>query len=531
MAGDRNGCDVNPILSRLSLSWGAMEPRRKAVFAISIVGLAVALSLFVRIVSSPTMALLYSGLDGAAASGVIEGLEREGVPYEVRGDAIFVSSDSRDKARITLAGQGLPTAGAAGYELLDGLSGFGTTAEMFDAAYWRAKEGELARTILASHRVIRARVHIAQVKRRPFERESAVTASVTVSTSSGALSRNQAEAIRYLVASAVAGLALQNVAVIDQENGVILRSGEAGNEAGAGDDDSARAAALEASVTRILEARVGPGAAIVEVTVATVRESETLRERLLDPAGRVAIHTDTEESTDAANGDAGAVTVASNLADGDVEGGGDGSKREAARTRERVNFEVSETVRETMRPAGGVERITVAVLVDGVRGADAAWAPRPEDELATLRDLVETAVGFDEARGDRVTIRSMEFNETAPLGTVAESGFVKVLAANAMSLIQIATLGLVALMLGLFVVRPILSVAGPAERDDGDYPLIGVGGPGEALSIPSGEMIDAEALNVDRRALLESAVAEKQDEAVRLLGLWLDEETEEAEAA
>ncbi|MEX2518503.1 MAG: flagellar basal-body MS-ring/collar protein FliF [Paracoccaceae bacterium] len=527
---------MNPILSRLSLSWGAMEPRRKAVFAISLIALAVALSLFVRIVSSPTMALLYSGLDGAAASGVIEGLEREGVPYEVRGDAIFVPSDSRDKARITLAGQGLPAAGAAGYELLDGLSGFGTTAEMFDAAYWRAKEGELARTILASHRVIRARVHIAQVKRRPFERENAVTASVTVSTSSGALSRNQAEAIRYLVASAVAGLALQNVAVIDQENGVILRSGEAGSEAGAGDDDAARAATLEASVTRLLEARVGSGAAIVEVTVATVRESETLRERLLDPSGRVAIHTDTEESTDAANGDAGAVTVASNLADGDVEGGGDGAKREAARTRERVNFEVSETVRETMRPAGGVERITVAVLVDGVKSADAdadaAWAPRPEAELETLRELVETAVGFDEARGDRVTIRSMEFNETAQLGTVAESGFGEILAANAMSLIQIATLGLVALMLGLFVVRPILSVAGPQNRDDADYPLLSVGGPGgEALSIPPGDMIDAEALNVDRRALLESAVADKQDEAVRLLGLWLDEETEAAEAA
>lgn len=532
MAGDKDGGDVNTILTRLGEAWGAMEPRRKAVFAVSAVALVVALALFLRIVTAPTMALLYSGLDGSAASGVIEGLERQGVPYEVRGDAIYVPSDARDKARITLAGQGLPAAGAAGYELLDGLSGFGTTAEMFDAAYWRAKEGELARTILASHRVIRARVHIAESQRRPFEEEKPVTASVTVSTSSGALTRSQAEAIRYLVASAVAGLSLQNVAVIDQEYGVILRSGESETEAGAGADDISRAKALEESVSRLLEARVGAGAAIVEVSVATVRESETLRERRLDPQSRVAIHTDTEESTEAANGEAGAVTVAGNLADGDVEGGA-GAQRDAARTRQRTNFEVSETVRETVRPAGDVKRITVAVMVDGVKGEDGVWAPRPEAEMAQLRELIETAVGFDEARGDRVTLQSLEFSERPELGTVAESGIGDLLAANAMALIQIATLGLVALMLGLFVVRPILSVAGPAggpqydDSNDMDFPSFGgAGGMGEALAIPSGEMIDSEALGVDRRALLENAVSEKPDEAIKLLGSWLDEGAE-----
>ncbi len=501
------------------------------MLAVGAAALILALGLFIRIVSTPTMALLYSGLDSVAASGVIEGLERQGVTYEVRGDSIFVPSDSRDRIRITLAGQGLPAAGAAGYEILDGLSGFGTTAEMFDAAYWRAKEGELARTILASHRVIRARVHIAQSKRRPFEKEKPVTASVTVSTSNGAISVNQAEAIRYLVASAVSGLSTHNVAVIDQEHGVILRSGDDANEAIAGNDGPSREKEMKESVTRLLEARVGAGAAVVEVSLSTQRESETLRERLLDPTSRVAIHTDTEESTDSSNGEAGAVTVASNLADGDVEGGGDSSKRDAARTRERVNFEVSETVRETIRPPGDVSRITVAVMVDGIRGENGEWAPRPPEEIAALRELVENAVGFDEARGDRVTIQSMEFTDQPQLGAVAESGFIDILAANAMSLIQILTLGLVALMLGLFVVRPILSVSGPEPAGDNDYPLLTGDALGEALAIPSGEMIDAEALNVDRRALLESAVAEKPEEAIRLLGLWLDDQSTQGAGA
>ena len=85
---------------------------------------------------------------------------------------------SRDKLRMDLAAQGLPAAGGAGYELLDGMSGFGTTSQMFDAAYWRAKEGELARTILALPNVRTARVHLAVPSGRGYRREAQATASV-----------------------------------------------------------------------------------------------------------------------------------------------------------------------------------------------------------------------------------------------------------------------------------------------------------------------------------------------------------------
>ncbi len=496
-------------------------------------GLIVVLALFGRIATTPTMALLYSGLDSSAASGVIEGLDRQGVPYEVRGDAIYVPADSRDRVRITLAGEGLPAAGAAGYELLDGMSGFGTTAEMFDAAYWRAKEGELARTILASPRVIRARVHIAQSARRPFEAAAAVTASVTVSTSSGSLNRQQAEAIRFLVASAVSGLALHNVAVIDQENGVILKSGEPDTQGGAGDDAAAQAESLRHAVTRLLEARVGPGGAIVEVAVDTARDSETIRERTLDPDSRIVIHTDKEESTDAEEGEAGGVTVASNLADGDVEGS-DQSSRQASRTRERVNYEISETVRESIRPAGAVRRISVAVMVDGIRSVDAdgteTWIARSDEELASLQSLVEGAVGYDAERGDTVTLQSLQFSAMSAQGSVATSGIMAVLSSNAMAIIQILTLGIVALMLGLFVIRPILSVADtappasdlPPLRYEGGGPYPSGGATSEEIFFPSGDMIDSDALDIDRRALLETAIAEKPEEATKLLISWLD---------
>ncbi|MEM7508268.1 MAG: flagellar basal-body MS-ring/collar protein FliF [Pseudomonadota bacterium] len=517
-----------------------MQPQRKVFVVAGTLVVFVVLAMFFRIATAPSMALLYSGLDSTAAAGVVEGLDRQGIAYEVRNDAIYVPSDVRDRARISLAGEGLPAAGAAGYELLDTLSGFGTTAQMFDAAYWRAKEGELARTILASPQVIRARVHIAQANRRPFEEGTPTTASVIVSMSAGALSRQQAEAIRYLTASAVAGLALENVAVIDGENGVVLRSGEAETNPATSGDPTARAAALRRSVERLLEARVGQGAAIVEVSVDTVRDSETIRERVVDPSSQVVIHTDTEESSDSAQGSATGVTVASNLPDGEVEGG-DGSNRQAQQTRERVNYEVSEVLRERVRPPGEVRRISVAVMVDGLRETDAngnvTWVPRPEAELTSLQTLVESAVGFDKARGDVVTIQSLEFTGLGEQGTVAEAGFMDFVSVNLMSIIQLVTLGLVALMLGLFVVRPILNVDPPpplidpldqAVGADGAPGLQGPATVGDSIAA-AGEVIDAEAVGEDQLGLLRDAVSDQPDETIRLLRSWLDAPEEEAQ--
>ena len=537
---------VNTTFSKLSDAWSALDPRRRAALVVSVMAAVVFLGLLIRIVATPTLALLYSGLDSSSASGVIEALDRQGVQYEVRGDAIYVPADARDRVRIALAGQGLPTAGAAGYELLDGLSGFGTTAEMFDAAYWRAKEGELARTVLAFRGVVRARVHIANTRRQPFERETEPTASVTVSTSNGVLSRQQAEAIRFLVASAVGGLPLTNVAVIDQDHGVILRSGDTETEAAAGDEATQKAAEMRKNVMRLLEARVGAGAAIVEVSVETTRDSETIRERSVDPNTRVIVHRDVEESTDAAEGEASAVSVASNLAEGDVDGGADQSSRQASRTRERFNYEVSEVLRESVRPAGDVRRVTVAVMVDGLRETDdnggVTWTPRSEEELTALRGLVESAVGFDEARGDVVTIRSLEFSEIEDAGVVAEDGFGRLLAVNAMSLIQIAVLAIVALMLGLFVIRPIMRTAalGPPQNGAALLPPQDRGGPDDgfttiengnveqggaiALGGPGGEATSGGTTQSppDRRALLETAVTENTDKARRVIGGWLD---------
>ncbi len=486
----------------------------------------VAVVMLSRGIGAANMTLLYANLDNAAAGDIVTTLEQRGVPYEVRGNAIFVPADQRDPLRLTLASEGLPANSAQGYELLDTLSGFGTTSQMFDAAYLRAKEGELARTILASPHIRSARVHISTPGNRPFQRSIVPTAAVTVGSVNGTLSPNQADALRYLVASSVSGLSPDDVAVIDGEGGLIASVDEGSPAAG-----QSRAEELRARAERILEARVGSGNAIVEVSVDAVTESESIIERRIDPDSRIAISTEVEErsstSQDSRGGD---VTVASNLPDGDGANGDGSSASDNAETRSVTNYEISETSREIVRLPGAVRRLTVAVLVNDSVDANGDPLPRSEEELASLQQLVASAVGFDEARGDVLTVRSMTFEPLAELGTegVADTGpFL-----NMMTLIQTAVLALVALILGLFVVRPILAnapqqaqllppgdpdFAGGSAGDDGGFaPMTALPEMGQA------DFSAAGASASDPVSRLRQMIDEREDETIQILQNWIE---------
>ncbi|PTQ75040.1 flagellar basal-body MS-ring/collar protein FliF [Celeribacter persicus] len=439
--------------------WSNLDPKRRIIVIGATVLMFAAIIGLSRIAAKPSMSLLYSGLESGAAGEVVQSLEAQGIVYEIRGGAIFVPANQRDELRMTLASEGLPANSTGGYELLDSLSEFGTTSQMFDAAYWRAKEGELARTIVSSSQIRAARVHIANPSAQPFKRQIAASASVTVTAVSGAISTDQAKAFRYLVSSAVAGLAPEDVSIIDGRNGIVVSGDEAETGNGTSTD---RADELRQNVQRLLEARVGAGKAVVELSVETVTDQESIVERHFDPESRIAISSETEERSNySQDTGGGSVTVASNLPDGAGAGGNDSSSSNSE-TRERVNYEVSETRREIQRGPGAIKRLTVAVLVDGIRTLnpetqEVAWAPRSTEELEALRDLVASAIGFDEARGDQITLKTMEFEPIAVEGTEAQSSLISAMSIDLMSLIQLAVLAVVSLVLGLFVLRPLLA--------------------------------------------------------------------------
>ncbi len=526
----------NP-LRRLMARWAGLDGRRKLAAVAALVATVAMTALVAQVGGREGQALLYGGLEPAAAGQVIAALDARGVPYEVRGAGIFVPEAARDSLRMTLASEGLPATGSAGYELLDTLSGFGTTAQMFDAAYWRAKEGELARTITAGSRIRSARVHISAPASGSFVRRDAASASVTVSAASGAIGAEQARALRFLVASAVPGLKPEDVAVIDAEGGLV----EARDDAGPKAADS-RAQALQASVERLLEARVGRGRAVVEVAVEAVTEREQITERTLDPESRVVISTDNEERTGSEQGSGGTVTVASNLPDGEA-GGEDGSQSQTSETRERVNYEVSETRREVLREPGAIRRLTVAVLVDGVPG-EAGVVPRSDEEIEALRSLVASAVGFDEARGDSITIRSMPFEGVEAVGSGPDAPSLSLAERlDPMRLVQIGVAGLVAIVLGLFVLRPILAGRGRpsplpalpgAEREpevlapgeEGyDGPIAARNALIDPTTFPAGaadEWAEASGAGAQGTPELRRMIEDHRDESMEILRGWLE---------
>lgn len=545
-----------------------MDARRRAMLVGGLAALVVVVVILARVASNPGMTLLYSGLDASAAGEVVGALEARGVSHEVRGDAIYVDQAERDALRMALAGEGLPANGSAGYELLDGLQGFGTTAQMFDAAYWRAKEGELARTILSSPMVRAARVHIANASTEPFANRSEVTASVTLRPAAGGIPEAFARSMRYMVASAVPGLQPTNVTVIDADSGETV-GGYLPDSSGSA--ASQRAGDLRSEVERMLFARVGPGNAVVGVNVELVSQSELTVENGVDPATRVLVATETEERTNSSqNGGGGTVTQASNLPEGDNGGGGDNSSESGTETRERAQYEVSTIMRETVAGPDRVRRVTVAVLVNGVPGVDANGAaiiePRSADELAVLGDIVRSTIGFDAERGDEVTIESMPFEIPPEItaDSVGGSGFLSFL--DMAQILRGALLAVVAMAIIFGVIRPALNAApsGPLEGAvgaavgsaalpgaDGELPDFGAGGTGDALGsgdfdfgglpgLPGmdgggggpawdGEIITASGgggESDDPVERLRQLIQEREAETVEILRSWMEEDEE-----
>ncbi|CTQ49086.1 flagellar basal-body MS-ring/collar protein FliF [Jannaschia donghaensis] len=446
-------------MENLTTAWQAQDKKRLAILAGATLVAFLAVFFLTRLATAPRMELLFARLEPAAASEVVASLDARGVAYDIQGDSIYVDGAMRDALRMQLAGEGLPRMDGTGYEVLDGLSGFGTTSQMFDAAYWRAREGELTRTILASPGVKLARVHLATADSSPFSRDRSATASVTVQMTSGAVGSSLARAVQSLVAGAVQNLVPEDVTVIDAASGRVVGGGAVDTEE---DQRATRVAEMRASVENLLAARVGEGRYVVELAVETRKDVERITERVLDPDSRVVLSTDTEERTASDRGGAGVgVTVASNLPEGDAADGGEGSQSNNAETRERVNYDFSATERQIERGPGAIERLTVAVMVDGqaavAEDGTTEWAPRDAAELDMIRELVQSAVGFREERGDEVTVRSMEFDVPANADAAPGLSLPFMTGGQVTQLVTAGLLAAVALGLLAFVVRPVLA--------------------------------------------------------------------------
>jgi flagellar M-ring protein FliF len=398
------------------------------ILALGAVALAL-LGLFAVLVwraAEPRYTLLFGELEPQAAQEIVSRLETLGTPFRLSADGRAVMAPARDAARLRmdLAQNGLPLAGPAGYELLDGTNVLTTSDFLANVNLRRALEGELARTIGALHSVQEARVHLVEPKRELFERESQPpSASVFLKLrGGGTLEARQVQGIRHLVGAAVPGLSPDRVTIVD-DRGVLLA--RAASEDGSGgtaiiDIEEARhgfEARLRQKILNLLERSVGLGAVLVEVNADLDFDAESRTIETFDPDSQVArsTHTVEEESDRSETTPETPTTVANNLPT--EQPGADGaaptSTERSNRAEETLNYEISRTVMNQVRNGPRVRRLSIAVQVDGVPVTDAAGTtriePRPRQELDDLTALVRSAAGIDDERGDQVEIVSRAF--------------------------------------------------------------------------------------------------------------------------
>lgn len=398
---------------------------------------------------SDSMAFLYTDLDPEAAQTISEKLASQNIPFQLSADgsSILAPQEKLAELRMSMAGEKL--GGKIGYDVLDEEEPFGISASRAKLNETRAIEGELSRSIESLQNVSRARVHIVMPERAMFAPESRkATAAVTVKTR-GRLPAEAVQSIRYLVSSSVPELTPEAVSVVDQTGALLARAGEAG-EAGAGSADERQQAVeakLRGEIEALLEPIVGAGKVRAEVSAQIDRDQTREESNVFDPDKQVIARQVTVESNDQnSESQAGAqlATVGAQLPENQNQPAGQGDSRNAARTEtsEDTTYANSATHSVVVRSPGKINRLSVAVMIDG----GAAGLPQPK--IQRLTRLVENAVGIDAERGDSVVVESMQFAADDSLADKEDSLFSLVTTDQIMGLLKllvIAGVGLVAL--------------------------------------------------------------------------------------
>jgi flagellar M-ring protein FliF len=418
-------------------------------------------------VTTPQMTTLFTDLSTEDSSGIIKDLERQAIPFELRNDGavIMVPKDKVTRLRMKLAEGGLPKGGGVGYEIFDKSDALGTTSFVQNINHLRALEGELARTIRAIDRIQAARVHLVLPERPLFARETPEPSASIVVRVRGTLEPQQIRAIRHVVASAVNGLKPQRVSIVDEAGQLLAdgASGEADNAAG----DERRAGfekRMRNQVEAIVSSVVGTGRARVQLSADFDYNKITQTSDKYDPEGRVLRSSQTREESTATADNNGQVTVNNELPGSQGTNNAPTARDQSKKSEETNNYEISRTTKTEVTEVGRVNRISVAVLVDGSyvknEKGEQVYQERSKEQLDRIATLVRSAIGFDQKRGDQVEVVNLKFAEAPAVAPVAEPtgllGMLQFTKDDVMYVIELGVMMLLGLVVLFMVIRPLV---------------------------------------------------------------------------
>lgn len=372
--------------------------------------------------------VVYSGLAPEDAAALTQKLKEASIEYKLdeTGTSILAPSSRMADARLAIAGAGLPRSGRIGFELFD-RSNLGASDFAEQVNYRRALEGELERTIATLAEVDQARVHLTFAKESVFldeKRPSKATVVLRLKRAAP-MSAANVNAVANLVASAVDGLAPEQVAIIDSNGRLLNRpkeAGDSGEQLAEANLDYKRQVEVELinKVNAALEPLLGAGKFRAGVNVDCDFSSSEENEESFDSAKSVIVSSQATEESSATGLSGGTPGTASNLPKPTAQPqrpavGASGVSRRS----ENVTWQPGRTVRRTVQPRGLVRRISAAVLVDQtVRWEGSGpkirkvFVPPSAEMMKGIRDVVAGVTGYNEQRGDVITVETLPFENT-----------------------------------------------------------------------------------------------------------------------
>ena len=506
-------------------------------------------------VTTPQMTTLFTDLSAEDSSTIIKDLERQAIPFELRneGAVIMVPKDKVTRLRMKLAESNLPKGGGVGYEIFDKSDALGTTSFVQNINHMRALEGELARTIRAIDRIQAARVHLVLPERPLFSRETPEPSASIVVRVRGTLEPQQIRAIRHVVASAVNGLKPQRVSIVDEAGQLLADGATTDAENAVGDERrTAFEKRMRKQVEDIVSSVVGQGRARVQLSADFDYNKVTQTSDRFDPEGRVLRSSQTREESSATAENNGQVTVNNELPGQQRNDGTAAAREQSKKSEETNNYEISRTTKTEVTEAGRVNRISVAVLVDGIYGkndkGETVYQDRTKEQLDRIAALVRSAIGFDQKRGDQVEVVNLRFAEPPAVPGVVEPagwlGMFQFTKDDVMYVIELGVMMLLGLVVLFMVIRPLVkriltTEIVPGLTDAGAAPAL-VDGSAEAGAsqplLPPGtttaSLIDVAQVQGQVHAQAVHRVGElaerNPNETASIIRQWLSEEAQPA---
>jgi flagellar M-ring protein FliF len=404
---------LTQISQQFSEFWKQQSNISRFVFVVLVVLALVLVPLFLIWAQTPTYEVAFSGLSESDAGLIVEQLQASGIDYKLQGTGtILVPSDDVYEVRLSMARAGLPESSTVGFEVFSGNT-LGMTEFTQRINYQQALESELERTIGSLEGVEAVRVHVVIPEDTLLASEQApTTASVTIKERAGAkLDSSQVSAITHLLASSVEGLNSENVVVVDIE-GNMYTTGESAGSSTLAQTDTRRAAEAAAAndikkkVQTLLDSALGPNKSIVQANVVldwTERQTVTQsvnpdKTAILSSQSIMEVYTTTSGTVEGVPG------ATSNLPGGSagIDSGSGGIQY--ARNETTNNYEITHIQSEEVYAPGGIEKISLSVLVDGITD---------ETQLATLESVIRRLpLRIDETRGDMFAVESLAFDRT-----------------------------------------------------------------------------------------------------------------------